>query len=974
MKMANDNSIFDLNCKCTAVDTVDDFLKLSNSDPNSFLNVLHLNIRSLSKHWDELEGEILPILNSLDIVILSEINIRPEQAQFYFLDDFEQFCWTREGRRGGGLMVFAKISVGMTLVRKIVSPFYEGIHLVFALGQKHTHLLALYRPPDLLIPPFIAELDHILSSIPANSSVLVIGDLNIDLSEVTSVSTALQNAMAAHGLQNCITKMTRVEIRMGRLTKSRLDLIFERGCNPNSFSAVIRRKIADHYMTALAISLPLGIVFSASKHLVLLQERKVAALLGKVDWNALLSLTEATPLYTAIREIFDNVYTASKKTVLFRSRKSKPWITKELLSRMSIRDRLFRLAKNNLLNECYSRRYKSYRNKLNRDLKAARSNYYKIQFVQYKNDMATLWKHTNRVLGREKRSIEDTVSKYFSNESKTQVVGRFSNYFHDSVSSLRHYCGQKLGGANVPYLADRSIRIPLATQTDVESIINTLKPKGPGCDGIRSKDLKLISTEIAPVVAKLINLSLSTGEIPDDLKLSCFRPTYKGGDHKMLSNYRPIAILNQLHKIMEKYVKKHLVHYLGSLKYISPCQYAYQTGKSAETCLVHFTQLIFSHLNNKKHVLVLFVDFSKAFDVLPHDKLLSLLADLGIRDKVLKWFESYLGRDFVVKLWDEFSSKLKAFGVPQGSVLGPILFLIYVNHLYSIFTDEADPFAFADDLALVVAHISLLLAQNIMQHNFNLLMKWSHDMSLVINIKKTKLMHIKSPHIPSGQITLIAHSPLCLHGPIDSSQCTCAEQIEQVEEYKYLGVKIDSRFKFDVHIDYLSARLRSCSYTLFHLRRFLDESGLKIIYTSLFEQLIRYGILAWGNTTATKIATIVNLQRRVLKSMILHRNRCSPNENPFHHFELLPADALFKNALILKYYFTGEYKHPAPHSHFTRQANQFVEPRYTNEYGRQHFSFTVPHLFNSLPEQLKTLTTYKNAKKGLKQFFLNDLT
>ena len=270
-----------------------------------------------------------------------------------------------------------------------------------------------------------------------------------------------------------------------------------------------------------------------------------------------------------------------------------------------------------------------------------------------------------------------------------------------------------------PETVDRSMFCCSANDKLTMQAIKTLK-NGIGLDGIRAQDLKLISTKITPVLTKLINISLDTGIIPSELKTAIYRPVHKGGAYADYQNYRPIALLNSIFKVLERFVAQQLTNYLSRNNLISVNQYAYQKKKGTNSLLMEFSQSVQRSLNNRQQILVLFVDFSKAFDVLDFAVLIEKLKLIGINGKLLRWFTNYLDREFVIRLWNKNSVPRLASGVFQGSILGPLLFLIYINSLKNLFdNNHTRVYCYADDVAVVVNHTSIETAVRIMQKNFN---------------------------------------------------------------------------------------------------------------------------------------------------------------------------------------------------------------------------------------------------------------
>ena len=189
-----------------------------------------------------------------------------------------------------------------------------------------------------------------------------------------------------------------------------------------------------------------------------------------------------------------------------------------------------------------------------------------------------------------------------------------------------------------------------------------------------------------------------------------------------------------------------------------------------------------------------------------------------------------------------------------------------------------------------------------------------------------------------------------------------------VTQFKFLGVTVDSHFKFDLHINNLNSKLRTCSYMIFQLRNFLQPGPLRIVYCALVESLIRYGLQSWGNTSKSFLDSVTAQQKRILKAMI--SRRMSSHIEYFQKFNVLPAPLLFKYIQIVNFYYKQEYKETADHHYSTRTCNLFKESRFTNEYGRQLLEHTVPNFLNKLPVELRDLTKISEVKKGVKQWLL----
>lgn len=285
----------------------------------------------------------------------------------------------------------------------------------------------------------------------------------------------------------------------------------------------------------------------------------------------------------------------------------------------------------------------------------------------------------------------------------------------------------------------------------LEDVFKTLDWNGhTGIDLIRMSDIKCINSNITPIITHLINTCISTSLYPDKLKIGTIRPIFKKGSHSDTNNYRPVTILSCIDKIIERYFGDQINSFLRKNMIINDKQYGFQQKRSTSELLHKFTNEVNCHLNDRKHVLAVFIDFSKAFDTLDHKTLYTKLEQNGIQGPLLQWLKDYHTNRFTtVKIADRYSQMIPTEeGTAQGSIVGPTEYLLYVNDMCNIF-QQGSVYQFADDTCLVVAESDILQAQKVMQNNFNLLCKWAHDIGLVLNAQKTKMVHIHSPYLKS---------------------------------------------------------------------------------------------------------------------------------------------------------------------------------------------------------------------------------
>lgn len=393
-------------------------------------------------------------------------------------------------------------------------------------------------------------------------------------------------------------------------------------------------------------------------------------------------------------------------------------------------------------------------------------------------------------------------------------------------------------------------------------ILELREDAATGVDQISGKIVKKYLTSIVVPMNHICNLSFATGVFPSAFKTALVKPIFKGGDKNNISNYRPISILPTLSKILERLIYKRLIDFLERNTILSQCQYGFRSGKSTDDAVHDLTTSIVSNLDCKKRSLTVFLDLAKAFDTVSIPILLQKLERIGVRGLPLKLMESYLsGRRQRVKVDNWISDELDLlYGVPQGSILGPSLFLVYINDLCQLQIPNGRILSFADDTALLFSGNSWEDVFQSTQSGFNRVNLWLKQNLLTLNASKTKYIAFahKLNLLPPITFSVIAHS--CT----TTTPCVCPT-IERTNVIKYLGVYMDQTLSFKPHIDVLVGRLRKLIYLFKCLRYTAHRDTIKMVYYSLCQSLINYCISSWGGATKGNLLEVERAQRAILK-------------------------------------------------------------------------------------------------------------
>lgn len=950
-----------------------------------FFTVIHINLRSLKKNFAQLEVALSTCSKDIDIIALTEINVTENEISAFQLDGYDAYHKCRQGRSGGGILilykkqfVFCNKNVNLKSAEGVLSTFYHGNHKI--------HLIVLYRPPKIYKKDtttlFITEINTMLKSFLPKDEVIIVGDMNINLLERENTNVIqYENMFSNYGYDKKIHGITREEFRKDHLCKSCLDHIFVK-VSTNTISAVIETKLADHYFICVTIERE---KYQQPRQLIkVLNNHKILQELKKVNWKDYLNESCPLVLYNRINKTFNDIYNDNTKEITtndFSLRRTCPWITKDIQNMISHKDNLFKKWKNNPTNQVYRREYNKWRNKANKEINRAKNNHKKTLILEAGTNIKKIWDYINKWLGKEKKSVDEIIVRHMGkNDEIKTICEKFSNTFSNEIDSIKHKCDKQFLDRNsYTIYQNKSMRFQKVTTASVIKILNNLNVnKSPGIDKIRLCDIKLIKEEVSPIIAHFINLCIHKQLYPDELKVSIIRPLFKGGNHSNPGDYRPIAVLPTLNKIVEKAIVNQVSSYLNINNIITEYQYGFQKGKNTTKLLSKFANEINTSLNSKKQVAVLFIDFKKAFDTLDHSTLLTALDESGIRGSLQGWFANYLkNRTLTVKISDEYSSrKMVKYGVAQGSVSGPVCYIVHVNSMVSIIK-KCQKYMFADDTCLMYAGHDPVIIQNNMQSDLNNIMMWAHDNGIILNNQKTKIMNISSSYrkIDIQQIELKGHSYDCLH--LDFKNCKCLT-IESVIKYKYLGLTVDNRFCWKYQINEVSDKLRVLLSKFKSLSYCTPRSILYMLYHALVDSVLSYGIECFGFTFKTQTNKIKDLQIRFLKVIVGQKTKKQYAENYellFQKCKVLTARKKCFLLLTLDEFWNDEYKNKIKSNYNTRSKTQrkLVVPKVINLYGRRTKDWLIPKLFNSIPDKIKDIKGTKNMiKNKLKQFFLND--
>jgi Reverse transcriptase (RNA-dependent DNA polymerase) len=438
------------------------------------------------------------------------------------------------------------------------------------------------------------------------------------------------------------------------------------------------------------------------------------------------------------------------------------------------------------------------------------------------------------------------------------------------------------------------------TCNEIIEAIGSLEPKKTqDVNGLSIFFISKFAMTLSVPLKHILSASFTSGIFPDQLKVAKVVPIFKSGDKLCMNNYRPISLLNVFSKIFEKIVCSRLTNFLETNKLISSAQFGFRKNHSTTHPLTKFLNLISKFSNDSKHTIAIFCDLKKAFDTCNHEILLSKMFKLGIRGVELKWFKNYLSnrKQFVSINGHCSSLRNILIGVPQGSILGPLLFLIYINDLP--LCSKLISLLFADDTTLIASNQNFDELVKFVQSEFKKVTDYFRYNKLSLHPQKTNFM-IFSPNqnVMNKKIELfVDNNNVSSENPNYCSVrkhaiCQITTSCE-VPAVKFLGVYIDPQLNFKFHIKQLSMKISKSLFFIKKSKFFLTSSSLKALYYSLVHCHLTYALPVWSSTIKSNLNSLIKLQKNALR--IISNSAYNAHTEPiFKELKILPLPSLIK--------------------------------------------------------------------------------
>ena len=867
--------------------------------------------------------------------------------------------------------------------------YIESIFIEITRPNKRNIVIgSIYRPPGgdhKTLELFNSEMSSILKSINKDKkkTVLIAGDFNLDLIKHGThrpTSDFLDNMMSVS-----FSPTINLPTRITDTTSTLLDNIFVNISSDNFDSAIICNDISDHLPVAIHVktSMPdnnkrINNVTPINRCCTQDALIKFNNALCHQSWDNVNTLTHITgdvnEAYNCFLNIYSKLYNESFPLKSARvHRKNTPkneWMTTGLLKSCKKRSALYK--KYIKSKSTYDRdKYIKYRNKLKSILSKAQKDYYHDRLKSIHGNMRETWNLLNSVI---KYSPKNDDIAYLTVdgiqiENNTQMANKLNEYFTNIGDKLSSQIPPTTNNFN-NYLKGNyanSISLYPVDAWEIVSIVDNLQNKcSRGYDNIPVNIMKQSIINIATPLSDIINLSMCTGIFPDSLKIAKVRPIFKGGDKDALCNYRPISVLPSFSKIFEKVIYKRLMEYISSKSILNNNQYGFRKNHSTYMAILDMHEKISAAIDNNEYSIGIFIDLAKAFDTIDHDILIAKLQHYGVRGVALSWFYSYLHDRKQYVYVNDASSCLNNVtrGIPQGSILGPLLFILYVNDIVNSST-LLNFILFADDTNLFHSGQNLATLTHAVNGELIKVSNWFRSNKLSLNVKKTNYIIFGKKRRKLNCNVKIA---------IDTNI------IEETQSVKFLGVLLDSGLTWKNHIDYVKSKIARGLGVMHRVRTFLPLKTLIVLYYSLIYPYLQYCNIIWGAAKANTIDKLYIMQKRAIKL-------CTNSKRTTHSDPLFAKLGMLKLSEINKYQtalFLFKIKHNMLPScclsyvsianndriHATRHNSFFVLNRYRTDIRMNAISIRGPRLWETLPNNIQNSQVIMEFERLLKSFYL----
>lgn len=928
----------------------------ANEFKNNKINIFCLNIRSIRNKFEEFINFIDSQEFLIQIIVLTEVWIYSNENDDYKINNYEMFASNRDNARAGGVIIYVHNSMQANCSKSVC--VNNNNFLLVDIPNHKIKILGVYRQPVSNIEQFINYLDEFIS---ANKNCVILGDMNINILNDNSTTVMNYiNMINSNGFCILNNLNDNFATRFSNTINTIIDHVITDLVHFKYFLSVSKNHLSDHCFLLLNLD-------NSNKNVT---ESKIKTIIDykNIDDNNLCNSLENTNNFNEFVHELENIIKSNTKEFKInkKNQNKKEWINSNITHLINNRDFFYDLWKRFHHVQYYKDQFFYFKKKCFTEIRKSKREYFAKHID---NSSKNMWKVVNTAILNKNKStsislkvdnnmvndeflVANHFNKYFTNIAK-EISGNInsSNSFEDYLK---------------PYNIVSNFEFDPTDKNEVEKIIKNLNSNSAaGIDKISVKFIKRYKNQLSETIAKLINNVFETGIFPSCFKAALVTPIFKKGSKFNLENYRPISVICTISKIIEIIMYLRLLNFLNNNKVINENQFGFIEKSSTAAAVIQLLNKVRKGLDQKKIVAAVSVDLKKAFDTVNHDILVKKLFHAGIQNPVhINLFKSYLHERFQkVKINGVTSNNLIInSGVPQGSVLGPLLFNFYVNDLFKLDL-KGTISLYADDMIILYEVDNLLTLHELMEHDLKLLNEWLEANLMSINVDKTNyiVFNAKNKLLNLETFTLQLNNSV-----INRVNCT-----------KYLGLLIDEKLSWSDHIVQIKNKLNRSIFALRKLCNVLPTKAKWAFFYSHILSHVSYLNPIWNSASQNHISSIKTCVNRAIK--IIRKLPVLHHTDDLYSERLLPFNLYNKyNSILLmfkiqnnliKHNFSIIYTSDV-HSHNTRnnsRNNIYINSTNTTVASNDVLNISS-NLFNLLPIELKNETRISIFKTKLKKF------